>query len=402
LTAGTHAITAVYGGDATFTASTSAVLTQVVNARAAMTTPAPGSTLTGSSATFTWSAGAGVTQYALYVGKTVGGGEIIQRNTGTGLSLAVPGIPTDGSTVFVRLWSLIGGVWQFNDYTYTAANFAKAVLLTPAPGSILAGSSVTFTWSAGTAVTQYAIYVGKTLGGVDIFQRNTGTGLTQAVTGIPTDGSTVFVRLWSLVGGGWQFNDYTYTAANFAKAVMLTPTPGSTLAGSSVTFTWSTGTAVSQYAIYVGKTVGGGEIIQRNTGTGLSLAVTGIPTDGSTVFVRLWSLVGGGWQFNDYTYTAANFNRAVLLTPTPGSTLTSSTVTFTWSAGTAVTQYAIYVGTTLGGGEIIQRNTGTGLSLAVPGIPTAGSTVFVRLWSLIGGGWQFNDYTYTAATCSGC
>jgi hypothetical protein len=128
--------------------------------------------------------------------------------------------------------------------------------------------------------------------------------LSQAVAGIPTDGSTIFVRVWSLLGGGWQFNDYTYTAANLSKAVLLTPTPGSTLEGSSVTFTWSSGAGVTQYAIYVGNTVGSWEIIQRNTGTGLSQAVTGIPTDGRTVFVRVWSLLGGGWQFNDYTYTA--------------------------------------------------------------------------------------------------
>jgi hypothetical protein len=358
------------------------------------------STLSVTSVTFTWSAGAGVTQYAIYVGKTAGGGQIIQRNTGTGVTQAVTGIPTDGTTVFVRLWSLIGGGWQFNDYTYTAATLTKAVLLTPTPGSTLAGSSVAFTWNAGAGVTQYAIYVGKTLGGGEIIQRNTGTGLTQTVAGIPTDGSTVFVRLWSLLGGGWQFNDYTYTAANLSKAVLLTPTPGSTLAGSSVTFTWSSGAGVTQYAIYVGKTAGGGQIIQRNTGTGLSQAVAGIPTDGSTIFVRVWSLLGGGWQFNDYTYTAANLSKAVLLTPTPGSTLEGSSVTFTWSSGAGVTQYAIYVGNTVGSWEIIQRNTGTGLSQAVTGIPTDGRTVFVRLWSLLGGGWQFNDYTYTA--CSGC
>jgi hypothetical protein len=29
-----------------------------------------------------------------------------------------------------------------------------------------------------------------------------------------------------------------------------------------------------------------------------------LPTDGRTLYVRLWSLVSGAWQFNDYTYTA--------------------------------------------------------------------------------------------------
>jgi hypothetical protein len=30
-------------------------------------------------------------------------------------------LPTNGSTVYVRLWSLVGGVWQWNDYEYQAA-----------------------------------------------------------------------------------------------------------------------------------------------------------------------------------------------------------------------------------------------------------------------------------------
>ena len=32
----------------------------------------------------------------------------------------VTGLPVDGRTLYVRLWSVIGGVWSFTDYTYTA------------------------------------------------------------------------------------------------------------------------------------------------------------------------------------------------------------------------------------------------------------------------------------------
>jgi hypothetical protein len=50
-------------------------------------------------------------------------------------------LPTTGGTIYVRLWSLIAGVWQANDYTYTAANGSKAVMISPAPGSTLTDSS---------------------------------------------------------------------------------------------------------------------------------------------------------------------------------------------------------------------------------------------------------------------
>jgi len=81
------------------------------------------------------------------------------------------------------------------------------------------------------------------------------------------------------------------------------------------------------------------------------------------------------------------------VSPTPGSTLTSSTVTFTWTAGTGVSQYHLYIGTTAGGANIYSLNQGTNLSVTISGLPTTG-TLYVRLWSLIGGSWSYNDYAY--------
>ena len=41
----------------------------------------------------------------------------------------IPAAPTDGRTMCVRLWLQIGGVWLYNDYTYTAlAVFARTGL----------------------------------------------------------------------------------------------------------------------------------------------------------------------------------------------------------------------------------------------------------------------------------
>jgi hypothetical protein len=58
----------------------------------------------------------------LEVGTTQGGNQIYPGSQVTNLTATVPGLPTNGSTVYVRLWSLISGTWQnnYNDYTYTA------------------------------------------------------------------------------------------------------------------------------------------------------------------------------------------------------------------------------------------------------------------------------------------
>lgn len=79
-----------------------------------------GSTLASSAVTFQWTGGVGVTQYWLFVGSTPGAWNLADQNRGMQLSAGVSGLPTNGSTVYVRLWSLILGVWQYNDYAITA------------------------------------------------------------------------------------------------------------------------------------------------------------------------------------------------------------------------------------------------------------------------------------------
>ncbi len=360
--------------------------------KAAMTSPAQGSTL-GSSATFVWNTGSGVSEYYLYVGTSSGASNIYGASNGTSTSRTVSGLPSSG-TIYVRLWSLISGTWQYNDYTYAAGGGTKAVMTSPTPGATL-GSSATFVWTTGSGVTQYWLYVGSTgAGSYNIYDASNGTSTTRTVSSLPSSG-TIYVRLWSyLTSGGWQYNDYTYTAGGGSKAVMTSPTPGSTL-GSSATFVWTTGSGVTQYWLYVGSTgAGSSNIYNASNGTSTTRTVSSLPSSG-TIYVRLWSLISGVWQSNDYTYTAGGGTKAVMTSPTPGSTLGAS-ATFVWTTGSGVTQYWLYVGSTGAGSyNIYDASNGTSTTRTVSSLPSSG-TIYVRLWSLISGVWQSNDYTYTA------
>ena len=88
-----------------------------------ITSPADGSTLSGSSEPFTWSAeGEAVTRWRLEVGTTPDGTDLsVQAVDGAVLSTLVTGLPTDGSTVYVNLKWRISGVTSVASYTYTAA-----------------------------------------------------------------------------------------------------------------------------------------------------------------------------------------------------------------------------------------------------------------------------------------
>ena len=162
---------------------------------------------------------------------------------------------------------------------------ARAALTAPTPGSGLSGSTVTFTWSAGNCASAYWLDVGTIQGQGNIFGQNVGLVTSKTVSGIPTPSipQLIYVRLWTMLNGTWQVNDYTYTSGGGgcgtpAMATMTTPVPGSTLGGSTVTFTWSAGCNASAYWLDVGTIQGQGNILGQNVGLVTSKTVSGIPT----------------------------------------------------------------------------------------------------------------------------
>jgi flagellar hook assembly protein FlgD len=93
---------------------------------ASIISPAAGFPLLGGTMTFQWNAGAGVTEYRLGLATTQAAlatmGDIYDQSQGTSTSATVTGIPVNGQPVYVRLWSLINGVWSWRDYTYQTAS----------------------------------------------------------------------------------------------------------------------------------------------------------------------------------------------------------------------------------------------------------------------------------------
>lgn len=95
------------------------------------------------------------------------------------------------------------------------------------------------------------------------------------------------------------------------------------------------------------------------------------------------------------SFTAASLTAAIS-SPTNGSTLVGSSQLFTWNAVTGVTQYQLWVGSTPRGTDYFYAANLSGTSQTATGLPTAGQTVYVTLWTLVGTTWSANDYTYAA------
>jgi hypothetical protein len=84
---------------------------------AQITSPSKGSTLSGASVTFTWTAAHGATGYALWVGTTAGAHDlgIAGGSYPDGLQTSFNNLPTNGEVIYVTLNAYISGAWVVQD-----------------------------------------------------------------------------------------------------------------------------------------------------------------------------------------------------------------------------------------------------------------------------------------------
>ena len=268
---------------------------------AALTSPSGGSVLAGPTVTFNWAAPPSATGYGLRLGTTVGGNNLWSSGPITATTATAKGLPTDGSTVYVRLYTAYGSVDVYKDYTFTAAT--RAALTSPAGDTTLAGPTVTFDWTTAAGATGYAIRFGTTVGGNNIWSSGPITTTSATAKALPTSGGTVYARLYTAYGSTEVYTDYTFTAAT--RAALTSPLGGSVLTGTTETFNWTTATGASGYAIRFGTTVGGNDIWSSGPITTTSATAKKLPTNGTTVYARLYTAYGSTEAYTDYTFTAS-------------------------------------------------------------------------------------------------
>ena len=376
-----------------------------VNLEPTLIRPLVNATLNSSAVTFAWTAhNQPVTEWWLYVGSTQGGRDVYNSQAlGEKTSLLVSGLPTDGRTLYVRLWYRVGGLWEFSDEQFTAATFAALSLTSPQPHSTLESSSVTLEWTSnGQAVDDWWVYLGSNPGASDLYSSgNLGDQTLASVSGLPTDGRAIYIRLWYRIGGLWNFIDEQLTAATLVDPGVISPLPFSILDGSEVLFRWSAHKQpVSSWWLYIGSTPGARDVYNSSDlGMNVEHVISGLPTDGRTLHVRLWYRIGGFWQFVDQQLTAASFVVPVVMDPIASSRLDDTNIIFQWTANELpVTNWWFFIGSSIGARDIYNSgDIGTNLSRHVKGLPTDGRTLHLRLWYRSGGVWQFVDVPYTAA-----
>ncbi len=299
-------------------------------------------------------------------------------------------------------WGSPNGSGLINALAGTSSS-SGGVITSPSPNSTLTGASTTFTWTAGSGgVTGYYLHIGTSLGAANLVNIGPLVGTSASVI-LPTNGATIYVQLYTNISGGSQLsNSYTYTEFTQSAAAITSPTSGSTLTGASTTFNWSAGSGgVTGYYLWVGTSPGTANLVNIGPLVGTSATVI-LPTTGATIYVQLYTNISGGSQLsNSYTYTEFTQSAAAITSPTPASTLTGASTTFTWTAGSGgVTGYYLWVGTSSGSANLVNIGPLSGTSATV-NLPTSGATIYVQLYTNISGGSQLsNSYTYTEFTQS--
>lgn len=277
--------------------------------------PVENAQLNSSSTSIEWTDNGGsIDTWALWAGTSPGGRDIHNR-VETGTSAMITNLPQDGSTVYVRLYSLVQGIWSLVDsHQYLSVETARPELLLPNDSDQLDTASATFNWTDnGTTVDKWALWVGDTPGGKELYNRST-TAQSLVVDNLPTDGSPIFARLYAYRDGRWDnIDEIALTSANIDLSQITSHTSGSTLANSTVQFEWATSDHnVNTWAIWVGTSEGGRDLYNRVVSAN-NATVSNLPTNGDDIYLRLYALRNGSWSLEDtQEYTATN-----PLPPTP-------------------------------------------------------------------------------------
>ncbi len=369
--------------------------TLTVNAAVAqLTSPVNNSQLGDTTVTFVWTHETGATAYQVWVGATPGGQEYGYCGT-TGLTCTLSGLPSNGSTVYATLYGYANNTWSIQDSgQYTAVTVTNAQITSPPKGSTLAGTAVTFTWTAESGATAYQVWAGTTPGADDLGYCGS-SDLSCTISGLPSNGQPIYVTLYGL-STSWTVQDTaSYNAGSAAQ--ITAPTKGSTLTGSAATFTWTSESGATSYQLWIGSTPGANDIDYGGT-SAQTISFSNLPTNGQTLYVTLYGYAGGVWTVQDTaTYTAATVANAQIVDPPPGSTLSGDTVTFTWTPESGATSYQLWVGSAPGQDDLGVGGT-TGTSTTMSNLPTDGSQVYVTLYGYASDTWTVQDQeSYTAS-----
>ena len=135
---------------------------------ATLTSPADGTVGFDVTHAMQWTAVSGAQAYELWVGTTAGTHDVFDSSQLHVTSYQPQaGILPANQTLYARMWTEVGGVWRFNDSTFTAASLTST-LTTPANGAANFDPLQSMQWTSVTSAQAYVVWIGTTAGASDV------------------------------------------------------------------------------------------------------------------------------------------------------------------------------------------------------------------------------------------
>ena len=187
-----------------------------------------------------------------------------------------------------------------------------SVVSSPLNGTTFTSDQQNFVWNAISGASEYWLQLGTTAGGYELWGGSMGMNTSTSFTGLPIDGSKLYVRLYTKINTGWIYSDSTYTCytpqiVRSNPGEIYFPGNGDTLVGPEPLFQWNPASGALEYFFYMGNSVGSNDIYGQSTGSKTFVNLIGVPRDGRLLYVRLWMRSSAGWSYKDYTYRARNW-----------------------------------------------------------------------------------------------
>ena len=371
---------------------------------------------------FQWKTASNVLEYVLNLGSVQGGSDYYTWNyPATVYSCYVFSLPCDEDKVFARLTTRFeDGTEAHQDYVLQCdvRPGAWPEVFSPVRESVLKPGLSEFKWIPVENATAYNYSLGTYR---DAYAFANGTVASPGVTlNIPNTGETLVFTVTPQ--GAGQYKTFYYGSyGSGGETLPVAPyisnlNPEDTLSGASHTVSFKKFESSSDDFMVVNGGYGYRYCLQAssergNQGTAYfsdcfpydtyQVEVTGLPTDGSQVYISAFANPPDNGNIRNYLYCklhgAPASDYAEMTSPSPGEVLSGASQVFAWSAHSDARGYALDVGTSKGASDIAAIENITATQAAVTGLPVDGSVVHVRLWTLMNSDQDvYMDYTYAA------
>ena len=265
--------------------------------------------------------------------------------------------------------------WTVNGFAQspTGCPTQTPQLLAPASGATNVASPVNFDWADVPGAASYRLWASFGGGNANVI------GLTRD-SEISVSVPNGIVEWWvdalapncsPTTSPHFRFTAIGGTAScpqNPTSPTLLTPANAATGLASPVMMTWSAVAGATSYRVYAQVNAAAASIIGTTTSTQLSAP---FPQGNVTWFVeaQFGNCPSTFSRFGTFTVTAGtacNNSPTTLLAPANGATVTTSPVTFQWSAVAGAVGYKLFLGPTAASVDLVGTTTDTTLTRLVP------------------------------------